>query len=269
MKKSQKLDIKWISIMSIVVGTVIVAINFTLFINYSKVFTIINFMAIVLALGIPLTVKYFELKKIKEIEKYFPLFLRDVADAIATGMTLPQALRSVEINDYGLLSPYVKEMAAKLDWGISFERILEDFAKKVGSATIKRAIKAIIETHRSGGEITTVLTAVAETQGIVEKIKKERSSSVYAQMVNGYVIFFVFLGIMIGLSKFLIPAFNWEGFQSELASTYNSIFRDLVIIQGVFAGLSIGKMAEGNIVAGVKHSLVLATIGFMIFTIII
>lgn len=266
--KREKLDLKTISFASVTLGAMIVAINFTFFVKYSRLFTMINFFAAVIAVGIPLLSKYLELRKRKEIERYFPLFLRDVADAIDTGMTLPQAIRSVEKNDYGFLSKYVKEMSAKLDWGISFERILEEFGEKVASPTIKRSTKAIIETHRSGGEITTVLTAVAETQGIVEKIKRERASSIYAQMINGYVIFFVFLGIMIGLSRFLIPAFKWEGFQASMASTYNEIFRNLVIIQGVFAGLAIGKMAEGSVVAGFKHSMVLVTIGFTAFTLI-
>ena len=257
------------SFISITIGTVMVAINFVLFMKNVKIFTIINFFAIIAALGIPLAVKYIETNRRREVEKYFPIFLRDVADAIATGMTLPQAFRSVQQNDYGILTSYVREMAAKMDWGISFEKILSDFTKKVGSPTIKRSVKAIIETHRSGGEITTILTAVAETQGIVEKIKRERASSVYAQMVNGYMIFFVFLGIMIGLSKFLIPSFHWEGFETGMAETYNQIFRDLVLIQGVFAGLAIGKMAEGSIISGVKHSLVLATVGFMTFMLLI
>ncbi len=35
----------------------------------------------------------------------------------------------------------------------------------------------------------------------------------------------------------------------------------------LFAGLATGKMAEGSVIAGVKHSLVLIVIGYSIFSI--
>ena len=266
--KKKGMSLKIISLISVGIASSIVIINFALFSKNVKIFPMLNFFSIVIALGIPLMVKYTEIKKNREIEKYFPIFLRDIADSIETGMTLPQAIRSVANNDYGLLSQYVKEMAAKVEWGISFEKILETFAEKVNSPVIKRSIKTVIETHRSGGKISTVLSAVAQTQDIIERVKKERASNVYAQMINGYVIFFVFLGIMFGLSKFLIPSFHSSTFQENLAPVYIGIFRNLVIIEGIFSGLAIGKMAEGSIFSGIKHSLVLSTLGFTIFTLL-
>jgi flagellar protein FlaJ len=183
-------------------------------------------------------------------------------------MTLTQAIRTVSRNDYGPLTIHVKDMAAKLDWGINFETVLEKFSETVGSLTIKRSVKTINETHRSGGYIGTVLEAVAESQLILERIKKERSSSIYAQMVNGYVIFFVFLLVMFGLSEFLVPAFQTTGNTNELAIAYGSIFRDLIVIQGLFAGIAIGKMAEGSVFAGVKHAVVMISIGYTVFTLL-
>ena len=87
-------------------------------------------------------------------------------------------------------------------------------------------------------------------------------------MINGYVIFFVFLGVMFGLSNFLIPAFQWQGGATGLGEVYSSIFKNLIVIQGLFAGLAIGKMAEGSIFAGIKHALVLVTVGYTIFTLL-
>jgi len=44
------------------------------------------------------------------------------------------------------------------------------------------------------------------------------------------------------------------------------MFRNLIIIQGSFAGLIVGKMSEGAVIAGVKHSLFMVFIGTIIFT---
>ena len=90
--------------------------------------------------------------------------------------------------------------------------------------------------------------------------------------MTGYIIFFVFLLVMIGLQKFLVPTLGdvsigeitspMEGIETQ----YNEMFRNLIIIQGLFAGLVIGKMAEASVVAGVKHSLVLLIVGVLVYT---
>jgi len=263
-----KLSFKKLSLICIGTGILLIYISFNFFRENSQIFGMLNLSAVIIALGIPLVTKYQQIRTIRNIELQFPNFLRDITQSIETGMTLPQAVRSVKKNDYAELSPYVNSISAKLEWGIDFEKIMEDFAKKVASPTIKRSVKTIIETHRSGGYIGTVLEAVAESQTIIERIKRERASSIYAQMINGYVIFFVFLGVMFGLSNFLIPAFQWQGGVTGLAEVYSAIFKNLIVIQGLFAGLAIGKMAEGSIFAGIKHALVLVTVGYTIFTLL-
>ena len=40
----------------------------------------------------------------------------------------------------------------------------------------------------------------------------------------------------------------------------------LLIAQGFFAGLSIGKLSEGSVKAGLKHSFILMTAAFLIST---
>jgi len=266
----RKLGFREQSAMCVALGALVIFISFTYFRQIPQIFGMLNFTGVIVALGIPLTIKYQEMRLKRKIEERFPQFLHDLTGAIETGMTLPQAFRAIKHNDYGPLSKYVREMSAKLDWGISFEKVLRDFAEKVGSPVIRRSIEAIIEIHRSGGYIATILEAVAESQTMVERIKKERAASVYSQIINGYVIFFVFLGVMFGMSNFLIPAFQWEvaGGAAGLAEVYSQLFRNLIVIQGAFAGLAIGKMSEGSVFAGIKHSLVLVSIGYTIFTLL-
>ena len=227
-------------------------------------FTMMNLCALIIAVGTPLMYRYNEFVTIRKIENIFPRFLSDVTKNINAGMTLPQAMRTVSSYDYGILSPYVKDMSAKISWGVSLEKALIDFSRKIGSKNLKRTIWTIIEAHRSGGTIHTVLEAVAESLREMEKIKKERSTSVYSQMITGYLVYLVFIGVMIGLSSFLTTTFSW-GTSVSTESMFAGLFRNLAIIQGVFAGLSIGKMSEGTMIAGIKHSLILTTIGASAF----
>jgi flagellar protein FlaJ len=55
--------------------------------------------------------------------------------------------------------------------------------------------------------------------------------------------------------------------QSDFAAQYKVIFRNLILIQGLFAGLTVGKMAEGAMLTGIKHSLFMMFVGFLVFTI--
>ena len=260
------MNLKTVSLLTLAAGLGMIYINFTFFPATSQTFALLNLVAAVIILGIPLLYRYSSYARVKKIESIFPVFLRDITENINAGMTLPQAIRTTTNNDYAVLTPYVKDISAKISWGIPFERILVDFARGLGSQSLMRTVQTIIEAHRSGGTMNTVLEAVAESLREIEKIKKERSASVYGQMINGYLIYVVFLGVMIGLSTFLIPTFRFEESSvQDLPKIFPELFRSLIVIQGFFAGLAVGKMAEGTLLAGVKHSLVLAVFGYTTF----
>ncbi len=256
-----------ITILSVSVAVIILILNIS-FVKNVQLFAIINLVAGIIAFGIPVYVGYSGQSKSKRMEEIFPVFLRDINNNIKVGMTLPQAIRETTHNDYGVLTPHVKEISAKIEWGISFEKVLENFAKKVKSPVLDRIIRTVIETNQSGGEVGQVLETVSKSVESVEKIKKERASTIYSQMINGYFIYFVFLGIIIIMSNFLFPVINL-GSGEVSGISFNEIFLHLIVIEGLFAGLAIGKMSEGNFISGAKHSMVLATVGYAAFTFLV
>lgn len=205
--------------------------------------------------------------------RFFPQFMRDLVESIRSGMILPQALKSISNNDYGQLSPYIKKLNAQLDWGIPFDKALIKFSKSTHSKLIGRIASTIIESHRFGGNLTDIFESISSTAIEIERLREERKLYINSQLITGYIIFFVFLIVIIGLQKFLVPTLTdvtMEGVNinpKEMSNQYNEMFRNLIIIQGLFAGLVIGKMAEATIVAGIKHSLVLLVVGIIVYTI--
>lgn len=266
-KKTKTLDftnIRDVTIFSISIAVIIIVLNIA-FVKNIQIFSIINLVAGIIAFGLPIYIGYGGHYKNKRVEEIFPVFLRDVNKNIKVGMTLPQAIRETTTNNYGVMTPFVKEISAKIEWGIPFEKALKDFSDKIKSPVLDRVIRTIIETHQSGGEVGNVLEAISKSVESVEKIKKERSSTIYSQMINGYFIFFVFLGIIIIMSKFLFPVINL-GSGDVSGGNYNQLFLHMIIIEGLFAGLAIGKMSEASFLAGAKHSLILVAIGYASFT---
>ena len=224
-------------------------------------------------------IKYTTYRRKKALEDMFPVFLRDFVESIRGGMTVPAALKSVSMNDYKSLSPYVKKMSAQLDWGIPVEIVLSNFAKEADSKLISRVVSSVMESHRFGGNLADTFEALSNTAVEVDRLRAERRLYLHSQMITGYIVFFVFLGVIIGLERFLVPSLSQvtplgmglggmptPSATENLAEEYKTVFRNLILIQGLFAGLAVGKMAEGALVAGLKHSMFMMFVGMLIFT---
>jgi pilus assembly protein TadC len=272
--------------LTIIVFSIIIAVFFAAF-NYFYLSKIITFSSTlylisVLLCAVPIIImKFREQSKVKQLEENFSPFLRDFVETTRSGMAIPQAFKAISNNSYGALTPYVKKMASQLDWGISVEKVLINFSKESKSRLIGRIISSVIESHRFGGSLTDTLESLSKTALEVEKLRAERRLYMNSQLITGYIIFFVFLGVMIGLEKFLVPSLgqisstaSLTGLagteapaQSDFAIQYKEVFRNLILIQGLFAGLTVGKMAEGAMVTGLKHSLFMMFVGILVFTI--
>jgi flagellar protein FlaJ len=258
----------------------IVLINFLMLSDVPSLFSTINIIALfIFALPIIL-LRYTEYKDVREIEEMFPVFLRDFVETIRSGMPLPAAIKAVAKNDYKALNSYVRRMSAQLDWGISVERVMLSFGKRSRSKLVMRIISSVIESHRFGGNLSDTFEALSNTAIEIDRLREERKLYMNSQMITGYVVFFVFLAVMVGLEKFLVPSlgdfsagnmFGGAGAAatqpSNIAEEYKVIFRDLILIQGLFAGLAVGKMAEGAIMAGMKHSMFMMFVGFLVFAV--
>ncbi len=244
---------------------------------------IINTCALLLFIVPPFFVKYMKHRKIKEIERRFPDFMREIVEGLRGGMSLPLALKYAAKADYGAMNPLVKKLVSQISWGVPFEDAFREFMKETKSRVIGRAVSVIIEAHRSGGELARAIDSVTRATVEVEKIKDERRSLISSQRTQGYIIFFLFIGIMITIRYSLLPSLLGKGAASELMSAaysqmsssvqgnaispinlreYDRMFLHLVIIQGFFSGLVIGKLAEGNFMDGLKHSLILCLMGY-------
>ncbi len=253
-------------IISAAIGVVLFILNFLFFLS-----NLISLIAIAFVLLGPGVLEYVKYQQSKEIEERLPDFLSDVARNIKSGMTLIQAIKSTKNVNYGALSPFVKKVVNQVDWGLPFDKALMNLSK-VSSKNIKRTISTIIETHREGGDISRILENVGRSSLEVNRLKSERSSGVYSQVITGYVVFFVFVGVLIALQKFFVPnisSFSTTGFSlvdaGVLSQVYKDVFQWLILIQGFFSGLVIGKLTEGRLISGLKHCLVLILVGFGIF----
>ncbi|PSG98500.1 MAG: hypothetical protein BRC29_00040 [Nanohaloarchaea archaeon SW_7_43_1] len=246
-------------------------------------FVILNLTSLLLMAAPVMYIKYEQYKTRKNMQKKFPEFLRDVVEGTRAGMSLPQAIKNTETGSYGPLDEKIEKMNAQLDWGIPFEKVLRNFGKDTGSPVIRRSVDTIIQAYSSGGNIQDVLESVGDNIRSIKKLKEKRESQLYGEMITGYVVFFIFIGILVALTEFLLP--NLASAQQSLGgggnfqvigggganlqeniSLYNDWFARLVYIQAFFSGLIIGKLSEGELKAGFKHMSILFAAGYLAVT---
>jgi len=265
-------------IISVIVGVVILLVNFFVIMDiFPFIAPLFNVIGGIIAVVPPSWIFYKRYKTTKQIEQQFIVFIRDLTESINSGMTLPMALKQCSKRNYLALSPYIRDLAAQVDWGVPFKRALRIFAKRTKSLSIERAVTTIIETYKVGGRVSDTLNAVGRSLIEIGKIREERTASVHAQIVTSYLIYFVFIFILVILQTFLIPALSppkipgvaiggLGGTGEVQTHIYTKGFINFIIVQGFFAGLVTGKMAEGSIIAGFKHSVLLIATGYTLFS---
>jgi len=281
-----RIEIKTKHYVGIIFGALIIILDFIFFFNFTGEigpkwwwFNPLIVLGIIVAI-ILFIIDFLNIEnKEKEIEQKFLEFVRSLVENVRSGVSIPQAILHVENSNYGTLTPYVQKLAHQIEWGYPLKTALEVFANDTKNSVIKRAIAIVIEAEKSGGDIGAVLEAVGGSVVEIKKVKEERKANANSQTIQGYIIYAVFIGVMVMLQVFLIPKISTlsadvnAGLGAGLgglgggtaeAIDFGPIFMTLIMIQGLFAGLMIGKFAEGEYKEGIKHSIIMMMGGYFI-----
>tara|TARA_Y100000310_G_scaffold339709_1_gene433236 strand:- start:744 stop:1577 length:834 start_codon:yes stop_codon:yes gene_type:complete len=219
-----------------------------------------------------------ESKVEKEKNERFLEFSRSLAENVKGGTPVGQSIMNMKDKNFGSLTEHIKKLANQTSLGIPLSTALKTFGDDIGSSAVRRAVTLIREAENAGGRIDEILDSVAKSIYQIEKLKKERKAAVSNLVVQGYLIFFIFIGVMLVMQFKILPLTADVGTISSLAEgevggdgasraeVLARPFLYLLLIQGVFSGLAIGKLAEGRIKAGVKHSFVMSVAAFLIST---
>ncbi len=248
---------------------------------------------------------YMRYRDIREMEEQFPHFLRDLTENIASGMPLSKAITVASKIRYGALSKEIKKMANQISWGMSTEKVLDQFAERVKKSNrLFTATRIIRECYTSGGDIVSILDSVADSCVLLQESQKERKMILNQYTVIIYAVSIIFLIIIAALNRFLIPIFRMPIGEASMGLTnpcascfgiacsfcglneavahnifgvdphsigayYLSLFFFIALVQSFFGGLIAGQIAEGSLTAGLKHSMILVVIVFGAFSIFV
>ncbi|MCW8966507.1 MAG: type II secretion system F family protein [Candidatus Pacearchaeota archaeon] len=263
--------IHWVGLISATLGIA----SSTFFIGTNIFFMIIGVSLIIGTSPFVFTV-IIETRSVAEKEEMFLEFARNLVESVKTGTPISKSIINVKDKPYGVLSQNIQKLANQMTLGIPLNFALKVFAKDVNNKTISRALTLIGQAEKAGGDIGEILESVAKAVNLSDKLKKERKAVISTLVVQGYIIFFVFLIIILVMQFKIIPMVSGiaetnalsglgsSGGSAISSDEISSSFFYLIIIQGFFTGLTIGKLSEENIKAGIKHSFALMMLAFFV-----
>ena len=210
----------------------------------------------------------------KEKEEKFLEFTRDLVENVRSGTPISKSIVNLKGRNYGTLSPHVDKLANQLSMGIVLTDAFRVFSRESKSRVIARAVGLISEAERAGGKIDTILDSVARSVNQIEQLREERKAAVSNLVTQGYLIFLVFIVIMLVLEFKILPLVSDLQGGGGLSVSVSSLNPDqfsmplfvMLLVQSFFAGLVIGKISEGTVSAGFKHSFILIALTLLITT---
>jgi flagellar protein FlaJ len=221
--------------------------------------------------------------KKNEIEEKFPDFLRDLAEYWKGGLSMTVAVQTLATSEYGALNDEVKKMSDQLSWGIKFSDVILQFAERVGTPLVKRAISLISEADRAGGKISDILVTAANDSREIKFLEGERKRAIGSYIAVIWTSYFVFLGVIVVLSTVFIPAIANSNSSDDGGGGQNignmkirnvdplfflTIFYYGVTMQAIGNGCMAGLMATGRFSAGFKHSGMMILVALVVFNVI-
>lgn len=225
-----------------------------------------------------LLLKYSYVERIRKMEERFPDFLRDLAEATRSGMSLPEAIKFVSKADYGELTPAVRKMALQIDWGVPFPEVMNRFIRKMKrSKFITRGMRIVMEAYNSGGNITKTLENVAATTVELREMEKNREAIFAQQATMIMIIHLIFIGVLVSLFKVLVPIMVVKT-PSEVAllpyevpsiNYYRSLFFLALLVEGICNGFLAGYVKDRKIISGIRYGVILGTVSVIAFSLFI
>lgn len=213
---------------------------------------------------------------IKGIEDNLANLLRDLAESQRTGMMFEKALEATAERNYGPLTPEMRKVASQMSWGVPYEKALNSFAERVKTPLTYRVVTLISETARSGGNMQKVMNSIVQHVRDLRSIERERKAQIRPYIFITYITVFVFLFTLIMLFKMFFSTLGQMSAAGSMflagavtSTDYRLVFFHMTIVESFLGGLIAGKMSEGSVKSGVKHSVILLLIALVAFNVFV
>jgi flagellar protein FlaJ len=221
-------------------------------------------------------------RRINQISTNFPEFLNRLISLHESGLTLSASLKKLGASNLGIMNKEINKLNASIELNESLIEAFREFGKRINTVAVNRVVVLIENAIRITGNVKDTLLIAANDARTARLLEEERTRSIKLYVMILYIAFFVFLYVIWSLitgffpqlpsvpsdavSELMGDSVALSGFDKPL---YIRLFFHASLIEGFFSGLVAGQIGEGDLRLGLKHSIVMITVAYILFTFII
>jgi flagellar protein FlaJ len=126
--------------------------------------------------------------RVVSVNRAIPYALRHMATQLSSGIGLPETMTSISQADYGALSEEFGRAVRDMHAGLSMDEALAAMDRRIESEPLRRAIRQIRRTMRTGGDLSSILGALADETAFDLRMKLRD----YTQSLNTLTMIYMF-----------------------------------------------------------------------------
>jgi flagellar protein FlaJ len=131
--------------------------------------------------------------RVVEVNRVIPYAMRHMATQLSSGIGLPETMTSVSQADYGALSEEFGRVIRDMHTGMSTEEALTTMNQRVDSEPLRRAVRQVQRTLRTGGDLAGILSTLADETAFEMRMKLRD----YTQSLNMLTMIYMFASAVI------------------------------------------------------------------------
>ena len=234
-------------------------------------------LGLLIVLAFPAVTEFSNYQWGRQVERNIPRLLRDVAEAVRAGVTLPKALEDAAQRNYGPISKELEHALSMFVLGASWDEAMMSLARRLKRPSAMRLATIFIEANQTGGRMVEVLGASVDLFSSLDEFREEQYNNMKPYLLTIYMATIIFLTIAyVVLHQFLAPlnaataavgGAHEGGLLPNVLDVnyYASILFWASVVEAIFGGLIAGKIGDRSLSAGMRHSVVLVVTTLVFF----
>jgi flagellar protein FlaJ len=192
------------------------------------------------------------------VERRVPSFLRGLAESVEREGSIIRAINLVLQSRLGLLGREMKEIGTT-NLGYSLKRAMMMIEYRTSSVVLKRVLSLLVIASESTRNMKDILVMAAEDADSYIRLRRERTLNLVGYIISTYICFGVFLYVYWTFKNNFLPSLSGiAGFSGGVA--FGPVMLEayyVALFLGLTLGLLIGALAEGSVLSGLKHSVIM------------
>lgn len=214
--------------------------------------------------------RYFERRKHTQYEDDFTQFLFKLSEMMRAGIDPIKSVIELSKTDLGSITPHVQTAASMMLLGRSFEEGMRNMASSLHSEMVSKYVDLVIQASYMGGSVHDLILKASEDMRTMLMIDKEMLGNLKQYTVIFYLAQAILIFIAYILSAQLIPFIQGPGSSMIFGSgdlqkiDFTGSFFHLIMINAAIGGIIIGKISEGSMKDGFKHTVILMSASYLV-----